>query len=168
MRKIALVLSIATGLYFLSACHKVEYGGQTGKILHKKYDPALNINYIMDDVEQHWDTIKLDLDLDDVTDLKICFFYETTYIIGSSDWELSLTTDDDISGVNWWSRDYHLYWGHVSTICIRHTTEEGPCYGWLDCYATKGSEGQVDAIRFYLRETAYCTCPNYPLKWGEK
>ena len=58
MRKSALVLSIAAVLCCLSACHKVEYGGQAGKILHKKYDPALNINYIMADVQQHWDTIK--------------------------------------------------------------------------------------------------------------
>ena len=168
MRKSALVLSIAVVLCCLSACHKVNYEGQTGKILHKKYNPALNINYIMDDVEQHWDTIKLDLDRDNATDIKICFFYDKTYIIGSSDWELSLTTDGDISGVNWWSRDYQLLWGHLSTISIRHTTDEGPCYGWMDCYSTLGSEGQVNAIRFYLCETAYCTCPNYPLKWGEK
>ena len=168
MKKIALVLSIVAGLCCLSACHKVKYEGQTGKILHKKYNPALNINYIMDDVEQTWDTLKIDFDQDGNLDLKIYFFYETAYIIASQNWELSLTTDGDISGVNWWNKDYHVYWGRVSTICLRHTTDEGPCYGWMDCYSTLGSEGQVNAIRFYLCETAYCTCPNYPLKWGEK
>ena len=168
MKKIATVFLFIAVMGCITACHKVSYNGQTGKILHKKYDPALNINYIMDDVEQNWDTIKLDLDRDGNQDLKICFFYETAYLVASQDWELSLTTDGDISEVSWWDKDYHLYWGHQSTICVRHTTDEGPYYGWMDCYATKGSEGQVDAIRFYLRETAYCTCPNYPLKWGEK
>lgn len=150
-----------------TACKKVEYNGQTGRIFHKTYSPALNINYVMNDEEQHWDTIKLDLDQDGATDLKICFQYDTPYIIGSKDWELSVAYDDlFINQVDWWSRDYHALL--ASAICVRHTVDEGYCYGWLDCYATIGSEGQVDAIRFYLRETGYCSCPNYPLKWGEK
>ena len=149
-----------------TACKKVEYNGQTGRILHKTYSPALNINYIMDDVEQTWDTLKLDLDQDGATDLKICFHYDTPYIIGSKEWELSTTYDGYISNVNWWSRDYQVF-GAIP-ICVRHTIDEDYCYGWIDAYTTRGSEGQVDAMRFYLRETAYCTCPNYPLKWGEK
>lgn len=155
-------------IVLLSACHKVEYNGQTGRILLKAYDPALNINYIMDGGEQHWDTIKLDLNRDNITDLKICFQYDTPYIIGSKDWEISVANELDISSVDWWSRDYHVYWGSVKAICVRHTLDEGFCYGWIDAYATRGSEGQVDAIRFYLRETGYCTCPDYPLQWGEK
>lgn len=151
-----------------TACHKVEYNGQTGKILHKAYDPAMNINYIMADVEQIWDTIKLDLDEDGATDLKICFQYDTPYIIGSKDWELSVTNDLNINNLGWWNRDYLMYWGSVKAICLRHSLDEGYCYGWIDAYATRGSEGQVDAIRIYLRETAYCTCLNYPLQWGEK
>lgn len=150
----------------LTACKKVEYNGQTGKILHKAYSPALNINYVMNGEEQHWDTLKLDLDQDGATDLKICFQYDTPYIIGSKDWELSATYDGYISNVNWWSRDYQVF-GAIP-ICVRHTIDDDYCYGWIDAYSTIGSEGQVDAIRFYLRETAYCTCPNYPLKWGEK
>ena len=152
----------------ISACHKVEYNGQTGKILLKKYDPALNINYIMDDVEQTWDTIRLDLDQDGSTDLKICFQFDTPYIIGSEEWEISVANDLDICSVSWWSRDYPVYWGGVKAICVRHTLDDGYCYGWIDAYSTIGSEGQVDAIRFYLRETGYCTCIDYPLQWGEK
>lgn len=165
MKKTAIVAVVAL-MGFLTACHKVEYNGMTGKILHKKYDPALNINYIMADVEQTWDTLRLDLDRDGATDLKICFQYDTPYLIGSKEWELSTTIEDNISNVNWWSRDYHALGARA--ICVRHTVDGGYCYGWLDCYAAMGSEGQVDAIRFYLRETSYCTCPNYPLKWGEK
>lgn len=151
----------------LTACKKVEYNGQTGKILHKAYSPALNINYVMNGEEQHWDTLKLDLDQDNTTDLKICFQYDTPYIIGSADWEISVAIGFDyINQANWWSRDYHVL--QIPAICVRHPVDEGYCYGWIDAYSTIGSEGQVDAIRFYLRETAYCTCPNYPLKWGEK
>lgn len=163
-----ITIAIVTLMVCFTACRKVEYGGQTGKILYKEYDPALNINYIMDDVEQTWDTIKIDLDRDETPDLKICFFYDMTNLITSKDWEISAIYDGYISEVNGWGREYRVNCGRLSPICVRHTVEEGYCYGWLDCYATKGSEGQVDAIRFYLRETAYCTCPNYPLKWGEK
>lgn len=156
-------------LCLMAACHKVEYNGQTGKIEHKKYNPALNINYIMHDGEQNWDTIRLDLDKDNNPDLKICFQYDAPYIIGSEKWELSASDDEQIaSDLLWWNRDYHVYWGRMHAIYVRHTTDEGFCYGWIDAYATRGSEGQVDAIRFYLRETAYCSCPDYPLKWGEK
>ena len=167
MNKPVLLLALLM-IVVATACKKVEFNGQTGKILHKTYSPALNINYVLNDEEQHWDTIKLDLDQDGATDLKVCFQYETPYIIGSESWELSVANDLDISQVGWWSRDYHVFWGSVQAICVRHTIDDGYCYGWLDAYATRGSEGQVDAIRFYLRETGYCTCPNYPLKWGEK
>ena len=167
MRRSALVLLILAGLCCLSACHKVEYGGQTGKILHKKYDPALNINYIMDDVEQNWDTIKLDFDRDGMNDIKICFLYDITHIIASKDWEIGVASDNFINLIYGWGREYRLPWGSLRPICVRHAVEEGYCYGWLDCYSTLGSEGQVNAIRFYLKEIAYCTCPNYPLKWGE-
>ena len=169
MNKCTITLFGFLFLALFSSCHKVGYNGQTGKILLKEYDPALNINYIMYDGEQYWDTIKLDLDKDNVTDLRICFQYNTPYIIGSKDWEISETVSDQaISDVGWWSRDYPVYWGSVKAICVRHTLNDGYCYGWIDAYATRGSEGQVDAIRFYLRETGYCTCLNYPLKWGEK
>ena len=168
MKKITTAFAIAALFCCLTTCHKVQYGGQTGKIMHKKYDPALNINYIVDDVEQTWDTLMIDVDGDQTTDLKICFLFETPYIIAAPDWELSVATNGYINIVTWWNKGYQVFWEHLSAICLRHTTDEGPCYGWIDCYSTVGSEGQVDAIRFYLRETAYCTCPNYPLKWGEK
>lgn len=167
MNKYTFFLTGCLFLVLFSACHKVEYNGQTGKIIHKKYDPALNINYILYDGEQNWDTIRLDMDNDNKTDLKICFQFDTPYIIGSEEWQLSVC-DQTISDAIWWSRDYPVYWGNVYAICVRHTLDDGYCYGWIDAYATVGSEGQIDAIRFYLRQTGYCTCPDYPLKWGEK
>ena len=169
MRSFSVAFAIALAISCLTSCRKVEYGGQTGRILHKKYDPALNINRIRDnDLEQTSDTLKIDLNEDGTIDLKIYFFYEMVSIEASKDWELSVTTEGYMNNLNWWHRDYHVLWGHTAAICVRHTVSEGYCYGWLDCYSTLGSEGQVDAIRFYFRETGYCTCPNYPLKWGEK
>ena len=62
----------------------------------------------------------------------------------------------------------HVFYDSVHPIAVVHNTEDGVYYGWLDAYSFLGSDGQERVIRFYLRETSYCTCLNYPLKWGEK
>ena len=170
MKRLAWVLSIVAGLCCLSACHKVEYGGQTGKILHKKYDPALNINYSYSESEQIWDTLRMDLDQDDVTDLKVYFEYDIPFIQAMNDWQICILSSDNlnISDSNWWGKGIHVFYDSVHPIAVVHSTEEGSYYGWLDAYSFLGSDGQERVIRFYLRETAYCTCLNYPLKWSEK
>ena len=170
MKRVALVLSIVAGLCCLTACHKVEYGGQTGKILHKKYDPALNINYSYADSVQTWDTLCMDLDRDDVTDLKVYFEYDIPFIQAMNNWQICILSIDNlnITDSNWWGKGIHVYYDSVHPIAVVHSTEDGSYYGWLDAYSSVGSDGQQNVIRFYLRETGYCTCLNYPLKWGEK
>ena len=170
MRRFALVLSIVAGLCCLSACHKVEYGGQTGKILHKKYDPALNINYNYSITEQTWDTLCIDLDQDNTADLKVYFEYDIPFIQTMKDWQICILSKDNlnITDSNWWGKGIHVFYDSVHPIAVVHSTDEGSYFGWLDAYSTVGSDGQQNVIRFYLRETAYCTCLNYPLNWGEK
>ena len=159
MRRIASVLSIVAGLCCLSACHKVEYGGQTGKILHKKYDPALNINYSYSESEQTWDTLYMDLDQDDVTDLKVYFEYDIPFIQAMNDWQICILSNDNLNRTdsNWWGKGIHVYYDSVHPIAVIHSTEDGSYYGWLDAYSSVGSDGQQNVIRFYLRETGYCT-----------
>ena len=170
MKRFVWVLSIVAGLCCLSACHKVEYGGQTGKILHKKYDPALNINYSYSESEQTWDTVRIDLDQDNITDLKVYFEYDIPFIQAMNDWQICILSSDNlnITDSNWWGKGIHVFYDSVHPIAIVQSTENGSYYGWLDAYSSVGSDGQQNVIRFYLRETAYCTCLNYPLKWGEK
>lgn len=172
MRRFALVLSIVAGLCCLSTCNKVEYGGQTGKILHEKYDPALNINYLQSDngAEQTWDTLRIDLDQDDITDLKVYFEYDIPFIRAMGDWQICILDKENLNIVDayWWEKGIHVFYDSVHPIAVVRSTEEGSYYGWLDAYTFVGSDGQQNIIRFYLRETAYCTCLNYPLKWGEK
>ena len=172
MRRFAWVLLIVAGLCCLSACHKVEYGGQTGKILHEKYNPALNINYFQssNSAEQTWDTLRIDLDQDDNADLKVYFEYDIPYIRAMGDWRICILSNDDLNIADsyWWEKGIHVYYDSFHPIAVVHSTEEGSYYGWLDAYSFVGSDGQQNIIRFYLRETAYCTCLNYPLKWGEK
>ena len=170
MKKLAWVLSIVAGLCCFSACHKVEYNGQTGKILHKKYDPALNINYSYSESEQTWDTLRIDLDQDNIPDLKIYFEYDIPFIQAMKDWQICILSSDNlnITDSNWWGKGIHVFYDSLHPIAVVQSTEDGSYYGWLDAYSSVGSDGQQNVIRFYLRETAYCTCLNYPLKWGEK
>ena len=170
MRRLAWVLSIVAGLCCLSACHKVEYNGQTGKILHKKYDPAQNINYSYSESEQIWDTVRIDLDQDNITDLKVYFEYDIPFIQAMKEWQICILSSDNlnITDSNWWGKGIHVFYDSVHPIAVVHSSDEGSYYGWLDAYSTVGSDGQQSVLRFYLRETAYCTCLNYPLKWGEK
>lgn len=170
MRKLSLLLSIVAGLCCLSACHKVEYGGHTGKILHKKYDPALNISYSYANSVQTWDTLCIDLDQDNTSDLKVYFEYDIPVIQAMKDWQICILNNDNlyITDAYWWERGIHVFYDSVHPIAVVHNTDDGVYYGWLDAYSFLGSDGQEKVIRFYLRETAYCTCLNYPLKWGEK
>ena len=170
MKRVTFILSIIAGLCCLSACHKVEYNGQTGKILHKKYDPALNINYSYSESEQTWDTLRMDLDQDGITDLKVYFEYDIPFIQVMNGWQICILSSDNlnITDSNWWGKGIHVFYDSFHPIAIVHSTEEGSYYGWLDAYSFMGSDGQERVVRFYLRETAYCTCLNYPLKWGEK
>ncbi len=90
MKKTTIVYLVALFIGCLSACHKVEYGGQTGKILHKKYDPALNISYSYADSVQSWDTLYIDLDQDKTTDLKVYFEYDIPFIQAMKDWQICI------------------------------------------------------------------------------
>jgi hypothetical protein len=170
MKKIATVFLVIAVMGCITACHKVSYNGQTGKILHKKYDPALNISYSYADSVPTWDTLCIDLDQDNSTDLKVYFEYDIPFIQAMKDWQICILSSNNlnIADAYWWERGIHVFYDFVHPIAVVHNTEDGVYYGWLDAYSFLGSDGQERVIRFYLRETAYCTCLNYPLKWGEK
>jgi hypothetical protein len=70
---------------------------------------------------------------------------------------------------------YSIYLGDEPTveekkIALRYFTPEGFCYGWLSISVTSGPpvphEVYLTTITIY--EMAYCTIPNYPLKFGQK
>ncbi|WP_373834824.1 hypothetical protein [Bacteroides heparinolyticus] len=171
-RRTALVFAVLTLMASFTACHKVSYNGQTGKILHKKYNPALNISYIDSDsvTVQTWDTLYIDLDQDKSTDLKVYFEYSIPFIQAMKDWQICIleTGNLNITDACWWGQGIHVLYDFVHPIAVVHNAEDGAYYGWLDAYSFLGSDGQQRIIRFYLRETAFCTCINYPLRWGEE
>ena len=48
---------------------------------------------------------------------------------------------------------------------IRNGIEGEYFYGWMEAYAVVTYN--YDSVWFYLARTAYCTIPNYPLRWGQ-
>ena len=48
---------------------------------------------------------------------------------------------------------------------IRNGTEGEYYYGWMEAYSVVTYN--YDSVWFYLARTAYCTIPNYPLRWGQ-
>ena len=58
---------------------------------------------------------------------------------------------------------------HLDTMTfkagIRNGQEGEYYYGWMEAYAVVTYN--YDSVWFYLARTAYCTIPNYPLRWGQ-
>ena len=53
----------------------------------------------------------------------------------------------------------------VFKSAIRNGTEGEYYYGWMEAYSVVTYN--YDSVWFYLARTAYCTIPNYPLRWGQ-
>ncbi|MBR0177668.1 MAG: T9SS type A sorting domain-containing protein [Bacteroidales bacterium] len=63
-----------------------------------------------------------------------------------------------------WVGHYHLD-TLVFKSAIRNGTEGEYYYGWMEAYSVVTYN--YDSVWFYLARTAYCTIPNYPLRWGQ-
>ena len=63
-----------------------------------------------------------------------------------------------------WVGDYHLD-TLVFKSGIRNGQDGEYYYGWMEAYAVVTYN--YDSVWFYLARTAYCTIPNYPLRWGQ-
>lgn len=154
------------------SCRKVMYEGNTGKIIYTHFKPALNIN-LDTDHPTSWKPVFLDLNKDKNNDLRIYFAYpyQSASAEALDDWELCRISYDDntpIDQVDYfsWQKGLLLLPGYQ--YFVRQKVEEDYCYGWIHTYMMNGSEGDHESLHFYIEDVAYCTCPNYPIKWGEK
>lgn len=176
MKKALLFVGLIS-LVFSFSCNKVNYGGESGRIIHKKCDPMPNINMYPNTGAADSDTLFVDLDKDGISDLKAYFTIPLGYWNDAVRLEMSegwsIGNSDACYYLNdgncHWNSYFDIYVFSMNGIGIMHELEEGKnCYGWMKAYINTGSDGQQDILRFYIEEYAYCTCPNYPLKWGEK
>ena len=168
--KTAILISLL--LSIIVSCKKVEYEGNTGKIIHKHYDPAININFDKEHPQSGWDTIFLDFDQDGTNDMMIYFAFPydyPAYAHALDTWQIS-SNDEDLPVNEWdeydWIQRTHIY--PTPKYYLRHQVGDDYCYGWIHSYMMYGDDGQHPVTRFYFDSFAYCTCPNYPIKWGEK
>ena len=137
------------------------------------------------------DTLKVDFDRDNETDLMIelvnykepdlnfipmegWHFRYRTYI--TSDIPIDYDTLVSIAPHGWWTTPrtfYYFYSGHV-VFGIRKVVDDSTfCYGWFDLGWINAcgyiGNGQEYEYKFYacIKEMSYCTVPNYPLRWGQ-
>ena len=80
-------------------------------------------------------------------------------------------SDSTLSWDGQWIHPEIAYVGqyHLDTMVfkagIRNGIEGEYFYGWMEAYAVVTYN--YDSVWFYLARTAYCTIPNYPLRWGQ-
>lgn len=170
MKPLYKTVILIVSMIIMASCHKVEYEGNTGKILHTKFDPIINLNLASNDSSQSRDTAYLDFNKDGQNDMKVFLVesYQYAVCVTVGDWEICSIIDD--TSVNEipeyeWKKNYSMSPFHKHFV--RHKVDEGFCYGWVHTYMLYGNEGQSPVTRFYIEDIAYCTCPNYPIKWGE-
>lgn len=173
MKKTPLIICIILLIAFAS-CRKVDFQGETGKIIYKKYSPPANINQPYCD-SLYQDTLFFDFDEDGNADMTVRFAEAgaeyAAHLKMAEDWLIGNYNDEDypVGASDNWTRSKEILPIAYRHIGIAHRIDmDELCYGWLDTYVTIGSDGTTQVLRFYLNESAYCTCPNYPLKWGEK
>jgi hypothetical protein len=166
---------------------------QENGILYTNYDPDLYTQTIAS--TDPIDTIKIDLDRDGTTDLKI--YIKTLYSSGdrfvmilsswrwrfcrnNPTWQYGYDPNDTIltnygfdqsanspSWLPWNSSSYS-----EETLGFNKTVNNENYYAWAKVYFTYNGQGHDShgvymIVRAYCDEVAYCTIPDYPLRWGQ-
>ena len=118
-----------------------------------------------------------DVDGNGSDDLIVDFYI---YMIGevpefsvNEGWEICRVPDADVDSISLnssslsWSKaqdwpGYHEQYG------LRKETENGYCYGWFRVYDSHVlKQNKINRGTVYLDCHAFCTIPNYPLRWGQ-
>ncbi len=171
----------------------ISANAQQGEILYTKFDP----DWCLESIQYApADTIKLDFDGDGIWDLAIRMFWQR-YIdirfIPANGWEYrSRITNDTLLPPSFqhlglaeadtivpytppfgWKKD--PYYRATGMCGIRKVVNDSTIYyGWLDQIWIDSSipgnqNGGIPYIKEYecVRSMAFCTVPNYPLRWGQ-
>lgn len=173
MKKKKIILAFLAFLPFSSAL------AQVGEIIYRDFEP--------DSILIYWHKLGpvwIDLDVDGESDdlemvmhaggeicypeiitagsnVKICAIEksDTTLILSEVDEE------DWKHYIGWSGGSMAAYYSRYG---FRIQREDGYYYGWFETYNRVVSEKNEKHIAHYgFDRTAYCTIPNYPLKWGQ-
>ena len=173
MKKIKLILALLALMPFTGAF------AQTGDIIYRDFEP--------DSILIYWyklGPVWIDLDVDgEPNDLKMVmwkggYFCVPELITAGPNIRICTIEPDntdiilsEIEEENW---ETYIGWSAGCIPCqykhygFRIQREDGYYYGWFETYNRVVSQKNEKQISHYgFDRTAYCTIPNYPLRWGE-
>ena len=154
---------------------------QQGEIIYKEFDPPLY--YQVDHAGGITENVLLDIDQDGATDYKLTYLFSKSdiYIVqeswnttkfrtvgfgGGSD-TIPWSNGSETAWKNWevlhcWNGEEEYY----DRIGILKVIDGNNYYGWIHQY---GSEEQSFPFKkwVYIDKMAFCTIPDYPLRWGQ-
>ena len=162
MKTKTLLLAVFACLFSLTL-----FSQENGTIIYTDFEPDSIISPIK------WDSSggnPIDINFDGEDD----FVFETTFSSSNlhkqlrvyTNWKLATTSANNprpISEYSNWKNilDMLGIYGNFYYIALRHYIEDvGFCYGWIR-YEYYGD-------KIVINDMAYCTIPNYPLKFGQK
>ena len=173
MKKIIIVLILLAILPF------TRVFAQTGEIIYRDFEPDSILVYWL-----YLGPIYIDLDVDGEPSEFVMQMYESGYIcypdlntIGdniricaiedeNTDIVLSEVEEEKwVWNIGWWGGPLANYYSHYG---FRIKRGDDYYYGWFETYNRYVGKVEGKQIAHYgFDRTAYCTIPNYPLRWGQ-
>jgi hypothetical protein len=154
---------------------------QQGEIIYKEFDPPLYFE--VKDIGGPSEDVLLDIDQDGATDYKLtCLFSKSTYYILEESWNTTKFRTVGFGGgsdtipwsngseTGWKNREVLHCWNgaeeYYDRIGILKVIDGNHYYGWIHQY---GSEELSFPFKkwVYIDRMAFCTIPDYPLRWGQ-
>ena len=154
---------------------------QQGEIIYKEFDPPLYFE--VKDIGGLSENVLLDIDQDGATDYKLTYYFsKSTYNVLQESWNttkfrtvgfgggsdtIPWPNGSETAWKNW--EVLHCWNGaeeYYDRIGILKVIDGNKYYGWIHQY---GSEEHSFPFKkwVYIDKMAFCTIPDYPLRWGQ-
>ena len=170
---------------------------QKGEIIYTDFEPDLSIEALSATYDRDTIKIDLDQDdtIDFKMYIDRVYSGSARYVFVSSSWEFRICfnsiysygymdENDTIFPYSRWSTAndaYELLWYPLDThfmelfMGFRKTVKDEHYYAWAKIYMYRNPNGQgyhpshgyFDIVYAYCDDMAYCTIPDYPLRWGQ-
>ena len=154
---------------------------QEGEIIYTEFDPPLYFE--VKDIGGISENVLLDIDQDGGTDYKLTYlFSKSTYYIVQEGWNttkfrtvgfdggsdtIPWSNGSESGWTNW--EVLHCWNGaeeYYDRIGISKTIDGKKYYGWIHQYGSEEHEFPFKKW-VYIDKMAFCTIPDYPLRWGQ-
>ena len=161
----------------------IKVHAQGGNIIYCDFNPNIVISEAYPS-----DTIKMDFDMDGSAD--VCSYFKffsfgsrwCTLAPNNKKWEITTVANEvgdlssdysEIPSFGWTNEAggmQPINDGGSFRYAVRMTEGDDYYYGWMKVYCVRFPQEQGNSIgnkEIVLDEMAFCTAPNYPLKWGQ-